>query len=237
MNEDKYDPDNPLHKKRKVHGRTFVKGMSQRQFDLLADFLPKVALDVGALKVDGVQSLFDTQKGEYWMEVGFGGGEHLARLAREHPDVGFIGCEPFQNGVAKLLIEVEDDNIGNIAVHSDDARTVLDALPDASLDKLFLLYPDPWHKSKHHKRRFICAENMVQIARVLKPGAVFFVASDIPDYVSWTLRHLQNDENFEWLAEQDTDWLQPPKGWQATRYEAKAQRHGRKSAYLFFRRL
>lgn len=237
MNENFYDPNNPLHKKRKVHGRTFVKGMSQRQFDLLDDFLPKVALDVDLLKSQGVEALFDAPKQQYIMEVGFGGGEHLARQARENPEIGYIGCEPFQNGVAKILIEIEDDKIDNVKIHSDDARTVLDALPDGSLDKIFLLYPDPWHKSKHNKRRFVSPENMVQIARVLKKGAIFFVASDIPDYVSWTLRHLQNDNNFEWLAEQDTDWLNPPKGWQSTRYEAKAQRNGRKSAYLFFRKL
>uniref|UniRef100_A0A2A4Z4L9 tRNA (guanine-N(7)-)-methyltransferase n=1 Tax=OCS116 cluster bacterium TaxID=2030921 RepID=A0A2A4Z4L9_9PROT len=237
MNEDKYDPNNPLHKSRKVHGRTFVKGMSQRQFDLLDNFLPKVALDVDLLKNNGIEALFDTPKQEYCMEVGFGGGEYLARQARENPNTGYIGCEPFQNGVAKLLIEVEDDAISNIKVHADDARTVLDALPDGCLNKLFLLYPDPWHKSKHNKRRFICDENMAQIARVLKQGAIFFVASDIPDYVSWTLRHLMNDDNFEWLAKADQDWLLPPQGWQSTRYEQKAQRNGRKSAYLFFRKL
>lgn len=236
MNEDKYDPNNPLHKKRKVHGRTFTKGMSQRQFDLLDEFLPKVALDVEKLKNQGIEALFDVPKEKYCLEVGFGGGEHLAMQARANPEIGYIGCEPFQNGVAKLLIEIEDDGINNIKVHNDDARTVLDALPDASLDTLFLLYPDPWHKFKHKKRRFISAENMVQIARVLKKDAIFFVASDIPDYVSWTLRHLQNDDNFEWLAESDQDWLNPPQGWQSTRYEAKAQRQGRKSAYLFFRK-
>lgn len=237
MNEDKYDPQNPLHKKRKVHGRTFVKGMSQRQFDLLDDFLPKVALDVELLKTKGIEALFNAPKQQYCMEVGFGGGEYLAHQARENPDIGYIGCEPFQNGVAKLLIEIEDDEIDNIKVHSDDARTILDALPDACLDGLFLLYPDPWHKNKHNKRRFICPENMLQIARVLKKDAIFFVASDISDYVSWTLKHLQNDNNFKWLAEKDSDWLVPPQGWQSTRYEAKAQRNGRKSAYLFFRKV
>lgn len=236
MNEDKYDPNNPLHNQRKVHGRTFTKGMSQRQFDLLDEFLPSVALDINKLKNQGVGALFDTQKTEFYMEVGFGGGEHLARQARENPNIGYIGCEPFQNGVAKILIEIEDDEIGNIKVHNDDARTVLDALPDASLDKIYLLYPDPWHKFKHNKRRFICEENMQQIVRVLKKDAIFFVASDIPDYVSWTLRHLQNNPNFEWLANQDTDWLSPPSGWQSTRYEQKAQRNGRKSAYLLFKR-
>ncbi|NRA88557.1 MAG: tRNA (guanosine(46)-N7)-methyltransferase TrmB [Rhizobiales bacterium] len=236
MNEDFYEPDNALHKKRKVHGRTFVKGMSQRQFGLLESFLPKVLLDVDILKDQGVEALFHDKKQEYWMEIGFGGGEHTARQARENPNVGIIGCEPFQNGVAKLLTEIEEDKISNIRVHNDDARVVFDAMPDASLDKLFLLYPDPWHKSKHNKRRFICEENLSQIARVLKPGALFFVASDIPDYVSWTLRHLQNDDNFEWLAEQDQDWLLPPEGWISTRYEAKAQRAGRKSAYMFFKR-
>ncbi len=225
------------HKKRKVHGRTFVKGMSQRQFDLLEHFLPKVALDVNALKNNGTVGLFAEPKNEYWMEVGFGGGEHIARQARNHPTVGMIACEPFQNGVAKLLTEIEDDGIDNISVHSDDARTILDILPDACLDKMFLLYPDPWHKSKHNKRRFICEENLTQIARVLKPDAIFFVASDIADYVSWTLRHLQNDDNFEWLAAGDKDWLLPPEDWVPTRYEAKAKRAGRKSAYLFFRRL
>ncbi len=237
MNEDFYDPNNALHKKRKVHGRTFVKGMSQRQFDLLSDFLPEVKLDIETLKDSGIAALFDGVKKQYWMEVGFGGGEHLARQARKNPDIGMIGCEPFQNGVAKLLTEIEAYKLKNISVHNDDARTVLDALPNASLDKLFLLYPDPWHKSKHNKRRFISKENLVQIARVLKKDGIFFVASDIPDYVNWTLSHLQNDENFEWLAERSQDWLMPPEGWVSTRYEAKAKRAGRNSAYLFFKKI
>lgn len=237
MNEDFYDPNNSLHKKRKVHGRTFTKGMSQRQFDLLEHFLPKVALDIDTLKTKDISSLFNDAKKQTWMEVGFGGGEHIARQARQNPDIGFIACEPFQNGVAKLLTEMDTDNIKNIKVHNDDARTILDHLPTASIDKMFLLYPDPWHKSKHHKRRFICPENLTQIARVLKKEAIFFVASDIPDYVSWTLRHLQIDDNFEWLAKHDQDWLSPPSDWVATRYERKAKMAGRKSAYMFFRRL
>ena len=191
---------------------------------------------LAGLKVIG----FDGVKQDYALEIGFGGGEHLAARAKAAPDIGFIGCEPFLNGVAKLLLAIieasEADNLRNIIVHDDDARDVLDALPDASLGTIYLLYPDPWPKKRHHKRRFISAANLQQIFRVLRPGGAFLVASDIADYLNWTLIHMKAHGGFDWAATQSEDWQCAPKDWPGTRYEAKAKAAGRKLGYLVFSR-
>lgn len=167
-----------------------------------------------------------------WLEIGFGGGEHLAHQAGCHPDVSFLGAEPFVNGVAKLLALVEEKNLANVRVHDGDARPLLAALPDASFERIYLLYPDPWPKARHNKRRFVSPEALSHIHRVLKPGGLFLFASDIPDYVSWTREHVAAHGG---LAEEG-DPHRPFENWIETRYEAKARREGRGSEYLAFRR-
>ncbi|MXU64438.1 tRNA (guanosine(46)-N7)-methyltransferase TrmB [Oceanomicrobium pacificus] len=171
-----------------------------------------------------------------WLEVGFGGGEHILHQAKENPDVGLIGCEPFVNGVAMLVPRIAEDGVENIRVHMGDARDMLDVLPLASLDRAFLLYPDPWPKSRHHRRRFVVPENIDQLSRALKPGARFHVATDIPDYVRQTLEVVVPRADFEWLADGPEDWREPWSDWHRTRYEAKAVREGRTPHYLTFRR-
>lgn len=171
-----------------------------------------------------------------WLEIGFGGGEHLAHQAQQNPDVGLIGCEPFINGVAMLLGKIRRDGIQNIRVHPGDARNLFDVLPEASIDKAFLLYPDPWPKKRHHRRRFVTAEHLAPLARVLKPGAEFRVATDIPDYVRQTLYEVPR-AGFEWLAQGPDDWRKPWEDWLSTRYEQKALREGRVPHYMTFRRL
>ncbi|MBO29190.1 MAG: tRNA (guanosine(46)-N7)-methyltransferase TrmB [Rhodobacteraceae bacterium] len=170
-----------------------------------------------------------------WLEVGFGGGEHLVHQAQQNPDVGIIGCEPYINGVAMLLGKIRRAGVGNLAIHPGDARDLFDVLPDASIARAFLLYPDPWPKTRHHRRRFVTAEHLAPLARVLKPGAIFRVATDIEDYVRQTLEEVPR-QGFEWLAERPADWREPWEDWLPTRYEKKALREGRVPHYLTFRK-
>ncbi len=174
--------------------------------------------------------------GPLWLEVGFGGGEHLVHLASANPDIQIIGCEPYINGVAMLLGKIRKAEADNIAVHPGDVRDLFDVLPDACLDKAFLLYPDPWPKKRHHRRRFVTPEHLDPLARVLKPGAEFRVATDIKDYVRQTMEEVTK-AGFEWLAERPEDWRAPWSDWISTRYEQKAFREGRTPHYMTFRKL
>jgi tRNA (guanine-N7-)-methyltransferase len=181
------------------------------------------------------------------LEIGFGGGEHLSQAVRDNPGTGFIGVEPFINGMAKLcgaLLAQSADQPnetpklpGTIRLYDDDAVRLLDWLPEASLDGIDLFYPDPWPKPKHWKRRFVNAGNLNRFARVLKPGGIFRFASDIEHYVNWTLKACDVHPHFEWLANGPSDWHTPHQGWVETRYEAKAKREGRRPCYLKFVRV
>src|SRR5262249_9537824 len=153
----------------------------------------------------------------YALEVGFGGGEHLAAQALAHPDTGFIGCEPFVNGVAKLLTQLDAQRIGNVRVLMDDARLLIPRLPDRSLSTVFVLFPLPWPKLRHHKRRFVQASMLDQLARVLRPGGMLRVATDHSDYSAWTLQHLMTDSRFRWTADRPADWSVRGDDWPATR--------------------
>ena len=172
---------------------------------------------------------------ELWLEVGFGGGEHLVHQAAANPDVGLIGCEPYINGVAMLLAKIRDAGVDNLRVHPGDARDLFDVLPEASLSRVFLLYPDPWPKKRHHRRRFVTQEHLEPLARVMTPGAILRVATDIPDYVRQTLQEVPK-AGFDWLAERPRDWRAPWGDWLSTRYEQKALREGRVPHYLTFRK-
>jgi tRNA (guanine-N7-)-methyltransferase len=167
---------------------------------------------------------------DVWLEIGFGAGEHLLALARAHPDIGLIGAEPYEAGVAKLLTKIADNPPPNLRLHEGDARDIVAALPDAALGKVFLLFPDPWPKTRHHKRRFVQMEMLDRLARVMKPGAELRVASDDADYVAWTLERVLNHPAFAWTAMGPDDWRRRPGDWHETRYEAKAL-HG-PPAYL-----
>lgn len=170
-----------------------------------------------------------------WLEVGFGGGEHLVHQCMLNPDVGFIGCEPFINGVAMLLGKIRQADIQNLRIHPWDVRELFDVLPDQCLDRAFLLYPDPWPKTRHHRRRFVTPDFLNPLARVLKPGAIFRVATDIPDYVRQTMAEVP-PAGFDCLSPDPADWATPWEDWLSTRYEQKALREGRKPHYLTFRR-
>ena len=171
------------------------------------------------------------------LEIGFGGGEHLAHMARSEPQTGFIGVEPFVNGMAKMLARIDDEELSNVRLWDQDAALLLPALPDASLEAVYLLYPDPWPKRRTRKRRFVSPESLSEIARVLKPGGIFRFASDIDDYVGWTLARAAKEKRLRWMAARADDWRTPYPGWPGTRYEAKAIREGRTPSYLTFERV
>jgi tRNA (guanine-N7-)-methyltransferase len=179
--------------------------------------------------------LFATPKRSFWLEIGFGGGEHLAAQAQAHPDVGFIGCEVYEDGVGSLLSQVDRLGLGNVRLH-DDARTVLDRLSDACLERVYVLFPDPWPKARHHKRRLISPPVLGALARVLADGGLLIFASDHVDYVRWTLERLTVHGDFRWLAKGPADWDRPG-DWVETRYEAKALAAGRRCFYFLFERL
>jgi tRNA (guanine-N7-)-methyltransferase len=198
---------------------------------------------IGRLKVDLAQpapadlrDLFDAPVTSVWLEIGFGGGEHLLHEASRLTDTGFIGVEPFVNSLAKTVVDVDEAGLGNVRLYDDDAVPLLDWLPDGSLDGIYQLYPDPWPKRRHWKRRFVNQANIDRFARVLKPGSCYRFASDIDTYVEWTLAHFARRTDFAWTAECAADWREPWLPWSGTRYEDKAFREGRRGHYLEFRR-
>ncbi len=181
-------------------------------------------------------ALFDAPPGGVWLEVGFGAGEHLLAQAEANPHVGFIGCEPYLNGVAALARGVRERGLGNVRILRDDARMLLRRLPDRSLARAFVLFPDPWPKKRHRKRRFVSAPVLTELARTLDVGAELRIASDDGGYIAWTLWHVLQHGGFDWTARRAADWRERPADWPATRYEAKATRAGRRCAYLRFAR-
>ena len=168
-----------------------------------------------------------------WLEIGFGGGEHLIHQAVQNPDVGLIGAEPYINGVAMLLGKIREADAPNLRVHAGDVRDLFDVLPDGCVSKVFLNYPDPWPKKRHHRRRFVTQEHLQALAKVMSIGAELRVATDIEDYVRQTLEEVPR-AGFEWIAESAADWKEPWSDWVSTRYEQKALREGRTPHYLTF---
>ncbi len=175
---------------------------------------------------------FDTD-GEIWLEVGFGAGEHLVAQAQANPSVTLIGCEHYVDGVASCLSKLEAERVENARIHHGDARDLMDAMPESGIARAFLLYPDPWPKAKHHKRRFVSTENLDSFARILRSGAHLRIASDIPDYIDWTREHVGPHSGFALVSDTGTAW----DDWPGTRYEAKALREGRTPAYLTYERV
>ncbi|MTI44666.1 tRNA (guanosine(46)-N7)-methyltransferase TrmB [Roseibium hamelinense] len=219
------------------YGRRKGKPLSPRRTALMEDVLPKMRLDLHASAPSDIRTLFSSKVDAVWIEVGFGGGEHLLHRARENPGVGIIGIEPFIGSMAKVVAAISDENIRNVRLYDDDAAHILDWLPPDSVDLAYQLYPDPWPKKRHWKRRFVNTENLNRYARVLKHGSEFRFASDIDTYVDWTLQHCRDHPAFEWAAETASDWRVPWSNWPGTRYEAKALREGRVPRYLTFRRV
>jgi tRNA (guanine-N7-)-methyltransferase len=202
---------------------------------LVEELLPRISLSFDNEPIE-LDPVFGADVQEVWLEVGFGGGEHLAEQARLNPKIGFIGCEPFLNGVASLLAQIDRHKLTNVRIFDDDARRLLPRLPEASIGRGFVLFADPWPKVRHHRRRFIEPDNLDALARVLKDGAELRFSSDHMGYVSWALEHVTRHSNFEWLARSIRDWRVTPDDWVQTRYESKALERGDACAYLRFSR-
>ncbi len=200
---------------------------------MVTELLPQVSLDMtsGAL---APERLFARPIAELRVEIGFGDGARLIALAADHDKTGFIGCEPFVNGVAKALAGISERKLENIRLHSGDGRDVLEALPATSVNLIEVLYPDPWPKRRHNKRRIVSDEFLSACARVLLPGGKLRFATDIDDYCGWTLARILRSPDFTWTAEGPVEWLKPWEGWVPTRYEQKARQEGRTSVYLTF---
>jgi tRNA (guanine-N7-)-methyltransferase len=222
--------------RRKHYGRRKGPKLRARQAGLLESLLPTLALtpEQGRdpreyfLNADGI---FDV-----WLEVGFGAGEHLAWQAEAQPQFGLIGAEPYVAGMAKLLSRIADKDLRNIRLYTEDVRDVIAAAPDASFGRIFILFPDPWPKTRHHKRRFIQMAMLDELARVMKRGAELRFATDEAGYLDWALERFCAHPAFRWMAESPADWRIRPPDWPETRYEAKAKKAGRKCSYLRFAR-
>jgi tRNA (guanine-N7-)-methyltransferase len=221
----------------KSYGRRKAKPLSARKERLIGELLPRLRLDLGTRPPSLLTALFAAQVDDAWLEIGFGSGEHLLWQAETHKDVGFIGCEPFVNGMGSLLGAIEARGIDTIRVHDGDAREVLAWLPDRSIGRVFLLFPDPWPKKRQLKRRLLSADTLGELARVLRPGGEFRFASDNGDYAAQALVLARQSGVFTWTAESAADWGERPNDWPETRYERKALSEGRKCTYLRFSRL
>ncbi|WP_029584009.1 tRNA (guanine(46)-N(7))-methyltransferase TrmB [Bradyrhizobium sp. URHD0069] len=223
------------------HGSFFGRRKGHRlrahQAELIEHLLPRLALDIGGPTPSDLAELFDPPGEDVRLEIGFGGGEHLIAEARAFPNLGFIGCEPYVNGMAKILAQIEAHNIGNIRLFAGDAAELLAWLPARSLARIDLIHPDPWPKRRHWKRRFVQDATVAAMARVLKAGGEFRFVSDIADYCAWTLAYLARSADFIWTAERVSDWRLPWADYTMTRYGRKAEREGRVAAYLQFRKV
>jgi tRNA (guanine-N7-)-methyltransferase len=218
-------------------GRRKGKALRVGQARLFETLLPTICVDLKSSAPTELADLFPDRVREVRLEIGFGGAEHLIAQATANPDCGFIGIEPFINGMAKALAAIDARGLKNIRLYHGDAIDLLAWLPAAALAKVYLLYPDPWPKRRHWKRRFVQDASVAELARVLRPGGEFRFASDIDSYVTWTLARLLRSPAFTWTAERADDWRKPWPDFLRTRYEAKAVREGRTPCYLTFRRL
>jgi tRNA (guanine-N7-)-methyltransferase len=217
-------------------GRRKGHKLRDRQADLMTSLLPQLTIDMGAPPPDRVELLFGSQIASLRLEIGFGGGEHLLAEADAHPATGFIGCEPYINGMAKILAQLEARPRSNMRLFAGDAADLLAWLPQASLQRIDLIHPDPWPKRRHWKRRFVQQSTIAAMARTLAGYGEFRFVSDIDDYTAWTLMHVRRSLDFSWTAERADDWRKPWPDFTMTRYGRKAEREGRRANYLIFQR-
>lgn len=222
----------------RFHGRRRGRKLRAGQERLLETYLPDIQI---AVPLDGTvidpAGWFSTDAREVWLEIGFGAGEHLVWQATNNPDVGIVGAEPYLNGVARLLSAIETDRPGNVRVLADDVRPLLQAMADGTLARVFILFPDPWPKLRHHRRRLINTQLLDTLARLMGDGAELRVATDDQDYLVWILRHLQGHPDFSWTASCADDWRHRPADWPDTRYEDKNRSGGPGSTFLRYLRI
>ncbi len=221
---------------RRLYGRRRGRPLRHGQEQTKAALLPQLAIALPEQGQLDPRALFASAPASVWLEIGFGGGEHLAAQAEAHPEIGFIGCEVFENGVARLVAAVARSGLANVRLFDDDARLLLDALTPASIGRVFILFPDPWPKRRHHKRRFVAPATLDRLAELMRPGAELRLATDDRDYLAWMLECATAHPQFRWLAGRPADWRERPADWPPTRYEEKARAAGRTPAFLRFRK-
>jgi tRNA (guanine-N7-)-methyltransferase len=220
----------------RLYGRRRARPLRPGQRRLQQDLLPRLTIDLPEAEPLDPFSLFPMAVRDVWLEIGFGAGEHLAEQVEHHPEIGFIGCEVFEDGIVRLLGEVARRGVGNVRLFTDDARLLLAALPSSSIGRVFILFPDPWPKRRHHKRRLVAPAALDLLAKAMSDGAELRLATDDRDYLAWMLEHTIAHPDFVWLARRAADWRERPEDWPATRYEAKARTTGRAPAFLRFMR-
>jgi tRNA (guanine-N7-)-methyltransferase len=228
----------PSERNRRIYGRRRGRPLRPGRQQAVEQLLPELAIPLpeGDGKLD-LRALFQLAPTAIWLEIGFGAGEHLAEQAERNPDIGFIGVEVFENGVARLIGEIARRDLRNIRIFADDARLLLDRLPPNSLARVFILFPDPWPKLRHHKRRLVSTTTLDRLAVLMPPGAELRLATDDRSYLAWMLEHLTTHPAFAWIARRPDDWRERPADWPATRYEGKALAAGRTPAFLRFLRI
>jgi tRNA (guanine-N7-)-methyltransferase len=229
--------DSALRGARAFFGRRKGHKLRPRQAALFETLLPSLAVDLARPAPAELSNLFPEPVHSVALEIGFGGGESMLAQAKAHPQIGFIGVEPFVNGMAKALAAIEAEGLRNVRLHFDDAIDLIAWLPAASLARIDLIHPDPWPKRRHWKRRFVQDVMVVELARILRPGGEFRFVTDVADYAGWTLQHLLRSCDFEWTAQCADDWRMPWPGFTGTRYHAKAARERRQSCFFVFRRI
>jgi tRNA (guanine-N7-)-methyltransferase len=218
------------------YGRRRARAPSSRQQALWREVLPRLAIPTDAAALADLRALFPAPARDVWLEIGFGGGEHLVWQAKAHRDVGFLGCEPFEDGVIKLLSAIEVEGLPNVRVLAGDARPLLRLLPGAGIGRVFILFPDPWPKKRHHKRRLVSTAILGEIVRILRPGGELRMATDAAEYACAMLQAAMHNKALTWTARGPQDWRRRPHDWPQTRYEAKALAAGRRCYFLRFER-
>ncbi len=225
----------------RFYGRRCGRKLTRTRQDMLDTLLPKLAIPQDQITSSGTidpRTLFSQISPEKTiLEIGFGNGEHLAEMMRRAPENGFIGAEPFINGMSAFLREIEEPDItANIRVYMDDALPLVKSLQSASLDEIYVLNPDPWHKSRHHKRRIINQDNLNEFSRILKPNGMLIMSTDVRDLIEWMVTEASTHPDFNWTAQNADDWRTPPMSWIPTRYETKGAKGADKMNYLFFKK-
>lgn len=223
-------------RRRTLYGRRHGKTLRPGRRQLLDEMLPRLSITLPEQGLLDPQTLFPQNPTQIWLEIGFGNGEHMAELAAKHPEVGYIGCEPFVNGLSAGLKELAARNVNNVRLLGEDARELLDCLKPASIDRVYLLFPDPWPKLRHHRRRFLSLEMLSILAQALRPGGLLYVASDHRELARWMLLNILRHGAYRWLAECADDWRIRPEDEPMTRYEGKALSRGEMCHYFRFQR-
>ncbi len=221
----------------RVYGRRLAAALSPARQARLDKWLPEIEIilpDQKPVEITAPEEYFKNIMQDHWLEVGFGKGEHLATQAANNPSVGLIGCEPFINGVSSLVDQIDSGQLENVRIFKDDARLMMDSLPDQSIGRAFILFPDPWPKARHHKRRIVSAGNIAALGRILKDGAELRIGTDHMEYCRWIMAHMLSSQDFDWVSDKPEDWRARSKDWPPSRYERKSLEQGRKSSYLRF---